>query len=88
MKINEIRNEHQRLAKVLDAAESTGKILVAPGVGGKDNPYPLFFTVKELVEHINKGEWHCYNWYLEDKSTMKKEILDVINKLQERLVRL
>lgn len=93
-KIYEIRNELNRVANILDEAEKTGKILVHAECGDQrntkkpDDPYPIFYTAKELMSEINNGSWHYVNWYLEDRDVMKKQILERINDLQQRLIRL
>ena len=87
-KISEIKNELNRIAEILDEAEKTGKLLVHNTCGDKNNPYPIFYTAKELMSEINKGKWHYVNWRLVDKEVIKKEIMQSINKLQQRLIRL
>lgn len=89
MKTLEIIRELNRISGILNEAEITGKILVNVHCNNEDlNPFPIFFTAKELVAEIQKGGWHCVTWYLEDKEVMKKQILERINTLQERLIRL
>jgi len=87
-KIHEIKSELDRISAQLIKAENTGQILVHAAVGDETNPYPIFFTAKELLSEIHKGNWHHVPWYLEDKVVMKKEILERISELQKRLIKL
>ena len=93
MRTSEITRELTRLALIIEKAEDTGRLFVCDfgdelvKTNPKD-PYPLFFTVKELVEQIHQGNYHCANWYLADREEMKKVILKRITELQERLIKL
>lgn len=90
MELYKISNELTKVSKIIDEAEQTGKMLVDADYY-KDlskDPYPLFFTAKQLFEEITKGNWHCHDWLLEDKEAMKQAILKRIIELQERLIKL
>ena len=94
MKIAEITRELTRLLPIIEKAEIGNRLLVSADCGDQltvtnpKDPYPMFFSTEELVEQIYKGNYHCGNWYLADKEEMKKSILNRIQELQERLIRL
>lgn len=91
--ILEIWKELDRMGDKLSEAEKTGKILVHAQCGDQGdpsptNPYPIFFTAKELLNEIHKGHWHYVTWYLEDKAVIQKKILGRIDELQKLLIKL
>ena len=88
-----IIRELNRISKKLIQAEEEGMLLVNAQCGDHDeadsqNPYPVFFTPKELMKEINEGGWYSVIWALEDREEMKTKINDRIQVLQKRLLKL
>jgi len=94
MKINELTRELNRVKSIVEKAEKEDMFLVHSDYGDQltkaipTDPYPIFFSPSELIQQINEGNWYCVNWYVADKKEMKRCILNRINELQERLIKL
>ena len=82
-RIFELIEEINRIKDELKKAEQKDLLFIHPECK-KNDFYPLY-TPKQLLEEINKGNWHHVEWGMVSRKEIKSIIINRIQELQNIL---